>query len=160
MEFSPAEEQFVKTPDDLLVDDNGLPDPNVKAYCMNIKGQCRLCKKEIRSYNVDMHLITCSKLNVQDVVSFVDDFAKSIKAEHADVNDQMYNYCDFELDESETNYVFAHISTYEKFIKELEQFLDNRATVIFKKSNIYGIQRCFNILNYQRIIIEHNHILV
>ncbi len=37
MEFSPAEEEFVKTPDDLLVDDNGLLDPNVKAYCMNNK---------------------------------------------------------------------------------------------------------------------------
>ena len=64
-----------------------------------------------------------------------------------DVNDQVSWYCQFGLDEAMTNNDVPTINSCKQF-DSLEQFLNNRAAIVFKKCKIYGFQKRFNILNY------------
>ena len=146
--FNPGEDLFERTPNDLVIDPNGLIDPSIKVDCMKFNGKCRLCRESVNSYDVDEHLLVCSKLNSQDVTAFVDKTTNSIGGNHEDVNDQLLGYCQFELDERYTNEVFPSIAAYEKFISNIDQFLNDRATIVFKKCKISGSQSRFNILKF------------
>ena len=65
----------------MFVEKNGLIDTSIAAHFMNLKGSCQLCKKVIYSYDVDDHLLSCQKLNANDVVTIVE---KTTKWLHGD----------------------------------------------------------------------------
>ena len=76
-EVNPYEGLFLKTPDDLHVNDQGLIDPNIKAGFMDLEGRCRLCHKVVRSYDVDEHLLDCPEFHDNDLVSLVAKISKT-----------------------------------------------------------------------------------
>jgi hypothetical protein len=148
-EVNPYDDLFLETPDDFHVNEHGLIDPKIKASFMNLEGRCRLCQKAVKSYDVDEHLLDCPEFPDKDLVSLVAKITKNIRGDKEDVVDQIRYYCQFELEEEYTNAVFPSISSYKQCISDVELFLNERATIVFNKCKIYGLQSRSNILNYK-----------
>ena len=150
---NPGEDLFIKTPDDLKIDDRGLIDASLKACWMDLQGRCRMCDNLVKSYDVDLHILICEKLydnlKENDLTSLVRKMAKNIRADKDDVMDQVLGYCQFELDEQYTNQIFPSVVSYKHFVNNVEQFLNDKATVVFQKCKIYGLQSRSNILNFK-----------
>ena len=146
---NPYDDVFMETPEDLKVDDRGLLDSSLKACWMDLQGRCRMCDKIVRSYDVDEHLMICDIFNDNDLTSLVSKTAKNIRADEEDVKDQVVYYAQFELEEEYMNQVFPSVASYKQFVTDVEQFLNDRATIVFKKCKIYGFQSRSNILNFK-----------
>ena len=145
----PYDGLFMKIPEDLQVDDRGLLDPSIQAIWMDLQGRCRLCDSLVKSYAVDEHLLKCVKLSANDLKSFTSKIAKVIHADQWDVGEHIEYYSRFELEEEYVNMVFPTIDSYKQFVLDLEQFLNDRAFVVFNRCNIYGLQSRSNILNFK-----------
>ena len=104
-----------------------------------------MCDAIVKSYDVDEHVFKCKKFNDNDLTSLVCKTAKNIRADRDDVSDQVENYIQFELEEEYVNQVFPTIASYKHFVIDVEQFLNDRATIVFKKCKIYGSQSRSNI---------------
>ena len=146
---NPGDDLFIKTPDDLKIDDRGLINASLKACWMDLQGRCRMCEKIVKSYDVDEHILMCEKFNENDLTSFVRKIAKNIRADQYDVKEQVVGYCVFELDEEYTNQIFPSVASYKQFVNDVEHFLNDRATIVFQKCKIYGLQSRSNILNFK-----------
>ncbi|CAB4045445.1 Hypothetical predicted protein [Paramuricea clavata] len=149
-DFTPFDDKFVKTPDDLKPDSNGLLHVNINADRMNIPGTCRLCKKSLKSHQVDAHLIVCPNLNSSEVDEFIHEVSEATGGLGGEINDQIFNYCELAIEDSNINDTFHSILNFKQFINNLESFLDKRAIAVFKKCNILGLQKRSNILNYNK----------
>jgi hypothetical protein len=52
------------------------------------------------------------------------------------------------MHDDDVTYLFSNVSVFSTFLNEIELLLDRKAAKVYKKSEITGQQKRFNILNY------------
>ena len=52
------------------------------------------------------------------------------------------------MHDDDVSYLFPKVSTFSKFLNDIELLLDRKASKVYKKKEISGQQKRFNILNY------------
>ena len=114
---------------------------------MKISGQCRLCNQKVDSYNADYHLLGCPKIPEADIDELVYKHAND-ELDYADINDIIYDYCQFAIDDETVSFIFRKVDLFQAFLNDLHCMLDRKASYIFKKSDLSGQHPRFNILNY------------
>lgn len=147
-EFDAQNEVFLDTPKNLLVDSDGLLDPNLLADRMNITGKCRLCNADVKSFNADLHLLECRRIDKNDIDNFAFEYADITNNSYDEIIDVIYNYCNYVMHDDDISYLFPKVSTFSKFFNDIELLLDQKASKVYKKREITGQQKRFNILNY------------
>ena len=93
--------------------------------------------------------MSCVKLSDKDFKSFVCKVARVINADSLDTEDRVMNYIYFEFDEEYVNLIFSTVDSYKQFVLDVEQFLNDRAIVVFNRCKIYGLQSRSNTLNFK-----------
>ena len=149
-EFSPGDETFLQSPETLPINSPGLIDSDIRADRMNIQGKCRLCKSDVASYQADAHLLECRRLDQFDIDDLAHEYADITHSSYNDIINVIFQYCDYVMHDEDVSYYFSKMSTFEKFLHDLESLLDRRATKVYRKMQITGHQRRFNILDYSQ----------
>ena len=147
-EFDPQNESFRSQPDPLPIDSAGRLDSTIRADRMKIPGKCRLCHKDLYSFQVDAHLLECKSLRQIDLDDFTHEHADISKNTYADIITIILNYCEGIMHDEEVSCLYSNVSLLRKLFDDLETLLDRKATKIFNKSGMHGQQSRFNILNY------------
>ncbi|CAB3990385.1 Hypothetical predicted protein [Paramuricea clavata] len=146
--FDAQNEFFLDTPKNFHVKSDGLLDLNLLADRMNITGKCRLCKAVVKSFNADLHLLECRRIDKNDIDNFAFEYADITNNNYDEIINIIYDYCNYVMHDDDVSYLFPKVSTFSKFLDDLEHLLDQKASKVYKKSEITGQQMRFNILNY------------
>ena len=147
-DYDPQNEEFHPTPDSLPLDSDGCIDNTIRADRMCIHGKCRLCNKKVDSYNADLHLIECGKIEQLDIDDFAHEYADITNSTYNDIINVIFDYCMCIMHDEDISTIFRKISTFGKFLNELECILDRKAIFAFKSVELFGQHTRFNILNY------------
>ena len=115
---------------------------------MHFDGRCRLCNGAVASYNVNRHLLDCKRIRQYDTDDFAHEYADITNNSYHDIINVVYDNCDCIMHDDEISHIFRKVSTFSKFLYDLEHLLDRKATFIFKKMELSGQCARFNILNY------------
>ena len=148
MDYDPQNDEFHPTPDQFHVDADGCLDSTLRADRMRIPGKCRLCNSCVDSYNADLHLLECSKIDNEVIDNFARDYASETNSSYSDIINVVYDYCSCIMNDDEISSYFCNIPLFANFLYKLESILDSYATYVFLKSNLSGPRTRFNILNY------------
>ncbi len=147
-EFNAQKGDFLDSPKDLPVNSNGLLDTNFPADRMNIMGKCRLCNADVKSFNADLHLLECRRIDQNDIDNFAFECAEITNNSYDEIINTIYDYCNYIMHDDDVTYLFSNVSVFSTFLNEIELLLDRKAAKVYKKSEITGQQKHFNILNY------------
>ena len=113
-------EEFHPSPDSLPVDSNGCIDNSIRADRMCIHGRCRLCNKKVDSYNADLYLIECTKIEHLDIDDFAREYADITNSDYNTIINIIFDYCMCIIHDNEISNIFRKISTFSKLLNELE----------------------------------------
>jgi hypothetical protein len=115
---------------------------------MNITGKCRLCNADVKSFNADLHLLECRRIDKNDIDNFAFEYADITNNSYDEIIEVIYDYCNYVMHDDDISYLFPKVSTFSKFFTDIELLLDQKASKVYKKREITGQQKRFNILNY------------
>ncbi len=149
-EYDPQNEEFAAPPDVLPLDSDGCLDSNLRVDRMCIPGKCRLCNKHVDSYNVDLHLLDCHRIEQFDIDDFAHEYADITQNSYHDIINVVYDYCQCIMHDDEISIPFRKLSIFRKFLHELNCILDRKAIRVFQKNQLFGQRNRFNILNYSQ----------
>ena len=147
-EFDPQNDSFAAHPDPLPTDSFGRLDPNIRADRMNIRGKCRLCNKEIQSFQTELHLLDCRGIQQIDTDDFAHEYADITNDDYANIITIMIDYCECVMHDVDVSRTFSKVSTLRQFLYDFESLLDRKAIKIYNKIGMHGQQKRFNILDY------------
>ena len=115
---------------------------------MCIPGKCRLCHKNVDSYNADLHLLDCKRIQNYDIDDLAHEYADITRKSYYDIINVIYYYCMCVMHDDEISVIFRKVSTFSKFLHDLNDILDRKAIRIFKEMELFGQRTRFNVLNF------------
>ncbi|XP_046855434.1 uncharacterized protein DDB_G0271670-like [Xenia sp. Carnegie-2017] len=131
-EFDLGEEKYLETPSPLITTTNGLLDNNLQVERMDIKGTCRLCKQEVKSHEIDYHLLFCP--HTEEKLDAICSKYSKLSKNNATMNGIyciIHDYIECCIVDEEISNCFS-LSTFKNFVKDIDHYLNEHAITIFK----------------------------
>jgi hypothetical protein len=147
--FYPTNNKFYPIPEELVLTEEGYLDSDTEAEFMNLTGSCRLCGESVSSYLASMHILECSKLDLDPRHEFVIETSEKLFSVPEIILPIIWSYLEFNyMDAKVPNDTFTTVEQYHEFTRGVDELVDKLSAQFFEIAEL-SKSHYINILKYQ-----------